>query len=131
MSRAQHAVGADEIGDLLRPQCRPAFEQHQMQADAQVRQLSRQIDRLLRRRARHHQARRRQHAVAMRAFDGFVDLGRETEVVGGNDQEIQWLTFRCSRRKAKNSTASRRRRCSISRLRSISPTIEAIFGARK
>ena len=129
--RAQHAIGADEIGDLLRPQCRPSFEQDEMQADAQRRQLSRQVDRLLRRRSRYHQTRRSQHTVAMRAFNGGVDLRRQTEVVGGNDEETQWLTFRCSRRKAKNSTASRRRRCSISRLRSISPTIDAIFGARK
>ena len=38
-----------------------------------------------------HQARGGQDAVAVRRLDGLVDLGREAEIVGGDDQRVRWL----------------------------------------
>jgi hypothetical protein len=63
-------------------------------------------------------------------FDGGIDLGRKSKVVGRDDEVIQSATSR-SRKNLKNSIPSRRRRFIIAGLRTISPTIEAIFGARK
>jgi hypothetical protein len=66
----------------------------------------------------------------MRQLHGIVDLGREPEIVGRDDEVLQSATSR-SRRNLKNSIPSRSRRFIISGLRTISPRIEAIFGARK
>lgn len=78
-----------------------------------------------------HQARRGQDALAVRDLDRLIDLWRQPEIVGGDDQPVQWRTSRRSRRKAKNSTPSRSRRFSICGLFAISETMAAIFGARK
>jgi hypothetical protein len=63
-------------------------------------------------------------------LDGRIDFGREAKIVCGDDQMLQAATSR-SRKNLKNSIPSRSRRFIISGLRTISPTIEAIFGARK
>lgn len=110
---------------------RNAFQQGKMQANAQIRQPFGESNRARGRRTRHHQACRRQHAFAMRKFDSLVDLGGMPEVIGGDDETVQYCTSRRSRKKPKNSTPSRNRRLSISGLRAISATIEAIFGARR
>ena len=78
-----------------------------------------------------HQACGGQDAALMRGFDRLVDLTCEPEIVGGDDQALQSAGSRRSRRNRKNSTPSRSRRLIISGLRTISPTMEAIFGARK
>ena len=67
----------------------------------------------------------------MRGFDGFIDFARQPKIVGGDDEALQSAGSRRSRRKRKNSTPSRSRRCNMSGLRTISPAIAAIFGARK
>ena len=67
----------------------------------------------------------------MRGFDGLVDFAREPEIVGGDDEMFQSAGSRRSRRKRKNSTPSRSRRFNMSGLRTISPAMAAIFGARK
>ena len=67
----------------------------------------------------------------MRLLDGLVDLGRQPKIVGGDDEPLQDAASRRSLRKRKNSTPSCSRRFIMSGLRAISPTIEAIFGARK
>ena len=56
----------------------------------------------------------------------------QPEIVGGEDRDapLQAALWR-SRRNWKNSTPSRSRRFIICGLRTISPMIEAIFGARK
>ena len=110
---------------------RPALDQHEVQADAQARQAAGAPDRVGGGGLRHHEARGGEDAVAVRRLDGLVDLGREPEIVGRDDEALQAATSRRSRRKRKNSTPSRRRRFIISGLRTISPTMEAIFGARK
>jgi hypothetical protein len=85
----------------------------------------------------HHQARRGEHALAVGPLHRLVDLGRKAEIVGGDDDPAQpyaaafWDDCDRSRRKRKNSTPSRSRRTSICRSRTISPQMEAIFGARK
>ncbi len=87
----------------------------------------------------------------MGALDGFVDGEGKAEIVGGNKDPLPKmgeaagsgrLAPSCavrrgayaacrSRRNWKNSTPSRSRRFIICGLRTISPTMEAIFGARK
>ncbi len=102
-----------------------------MQADAQPRQPPRARDRVLGGGACHHEACGGEDAALMRNLDGVVDLAREPEIVGGDDELSQCAGSRRSRRKRKNSSPSRRRRFIMSGLMIISPTIEAILGARK
>jgi hypothetical protein len=77
-----------------------------------------------------HQARRGEDALFVRNLHGGIDFGRESKIIGRDDELPQSATSR-SRRNLKNSIPSRSRRFIISGLRTISPTIEAIFGARK
>jgi hypothetical protein len=128
---AEVPVGVDEIGQVLRGQDRPAFDQNQVQADAQPRQPPRPRDGVLRRGAGDHEARGRENAVAMRGLDGFVDLASKPEIVGGDDDALQSAGSRRSRRKRKNSMPSRSRRFRMSGLFTISPASAAILGARK
>ena len=123
-------VGVDEIGQPFGGQRRLAVDEDQMQADAQTRKPARARDCVRRRSCGDHQACRGQDALLMRQFHGCVDLGREPEIVGRDDEVLQSATSR-SRKNLKNSIPSRSRRFIISGLRTISPTIEAIFGARK
>ena len=126
----ERAVALDQAAQPLGRQQRLGVGQRQMQADAQVRQAAGARDGVLDRGTADHQAGGGQDALGVRALDGLVDLGREPEVVRRDDQALQ-VTARRSRRNWKNSTPSRSRRFSISGLRAISPTIEAILGARK
>jgi hypothetical protein len=128
--RTQMPGCIDEIRDALERHCRPSLDQHQMQANAQAWYPARALGRVCGRRSGHHQASRAQDALPVRQLHRFVDLGREPEVVGGDDETLQAATSRW-RRNLKNSTPSRSRRFIISGLRTISPTIDAIFGARK
>src|SRR6185369_6993924 len=77
IDQTRHAVGR---------QHGRAFDQHDMQADAQPRQLPRARDRVLGGGTCHHEACGGEDAVLMRDLDGLVDLGREPEIVGGDDQ---------------------------------------------
>jgi hypothetical protein len=67
----------------------------------------------------------------MRDLDGLVDLDRYAEIIGRDDQTPQSAASRRSFRNWKNSTPSRSRRFIICGERTISPTMAAIFGARK
>ena len=80
---------------------------------------------------RDHQARGGEDAVAMRSLDRLVDGFGEAEIVGGDDGAAGHAALLRSRRNWKNSTPSRSRRFIICGLRTISPTMAAIFGARK
>ncbi len=102
-----------------------------MQPDSQPRQLLRARDRVLRGGACHHEACGGEDAALVRDLDGVVDLRREPEIVGGDDEMFQCAGSRRSRRKRKNSTPSRKRRFIMSGLMIISPTMDAILGARK
>ena len=128
---AKAPVAVDEVGDALGRQSRPPLDQHEVQADAQSSEAVGAPDRVGGYGFRHHQARGGEDAVAMRRLDRLVDLGREAEIVGRDDEALQAATSRRSRRKRRNSRPSRRRRFIISGLRTISPTMAAIFGARK
>ena len=101
-----------------------------MESDAQFGKTARASDCVRRRCGGHHQARRTKDALFVRHLHGGVDLGRETKIVGRDDEMLQSAISR-SRKNLKNSIPSRNRRFIISGLRTISPTIEAIFGARK
>ena len=59
--------------------------------------VARQFGGGARSRLRDHQARAAQNPVAMRAHDAGVDLGRQAEVVGVNDQALQTATPRLSK----------------------------------
>src|SRR5215813_2191861 len=100
-----------------------------MQADAQPRQPPRTRDRVLRRGACNHETCSGENAVLMRRLYSLVDLTREAEIVGGDDEPLQCAGSPRWRRKRKNSTPSRKRRFIISGLMIISPTMDAIFGA--
>jgi len=127
---AQLTARVDEIRDAFRRRGRLALDQDQMQADAEVRQPAGAPNRVGGGGSGDHQARRAQDALLVRQLDRFIDLGRQPEVIGGDDEMPQAATSRW-RRNLKNSTPSRSRRFIISGLRTISPTIDAIFGARK
>ena len=121
----------DEIRQAVRRQEGAALHQNQMQADSQTRELARARDRVLCRGCGDHEAGSRQDAALMRCFHGFIDFAREPKIVGGDDDTFQSAGSRRSRRKRKNSTPSRSRRFNMSGLRTISPAMAAIFGARK
>ena len=101
-----------------------------MQPNTQAGKTARSRNRVVRGCSADHQARRGKDALPMRQFNTGVDLGREPEIVGSDDEALQSATSR-SRKNLKNSIPSRSRRFIISGLRTISPTIEAIFGTRK
>src|SRR5262245_58887793 len=121
----------DKIGQLLWRQHRQPLDQHDMQTYVQSRQASCPHDCVPRGQTGDHEARRRQDATLMSGFNGFVDLGRQPEIVSRDNDTFQYTGSRRSRRNRKNSSPSRRRRFIMSGLRTISPTMEAIFGARK
>jgi hypothetical protein len=101
-----------------------------MQPDPQAGQTARALDRVGRSGGGDHQACGGEDPLFVRQLDGGIDLGREPKVVRRNDQALQGVASRW-RRNLKNSIPSRKRRFIISGLRTISPMIEAIFGARK
>jgi len=102
-----------------------------MQSHTQVRHPSRTLHGIGGRACSDHQAGRGENSISMRPLDRFVDLGREPEIVGGDDQRLQCAISRRSRRKWKNSTPSRSRRFIICGLAAISATIDAILPERK
>jgi len=102
-----------------------------MQADAEIRASSCPRDRIRSCTRANHQTRRAQYARAMRGFYRFVDFVRQPKIVGGDDQLLQCVAPRRSRRNWKNSTPSRNRRFIMSGLLTISLTIDAILPERK
>jgi hypothetical protein len=128
---AKPAGAVDQIWHLLSRQRRPAIDQHDMEPDPQPRQAARSLNRIRRRGARDHHTCCCQDTVAMRNFDGLVDLRRQPEIVSRDDEALQSAASRRSRRNWKNSTPSRKRRFIICGERTISPTMAAIFGTRK
>ena len=125
--RAQRSGTVHQIRNTLAGQGWCTVDQHQMQSDAQPRHAVRACHGVGGGGRTDHQAGRGQDAVSMRLLDRLVDLGRQPEIVGGDDQRLQCAISRRSRRNWKNSTPSRRRRFIICGLRTISPTIEAIL----
>ena len=128
---AEEALAIDEVRHPLRRQHWPALDQDQMEPDAQARQTSSPGDGIARPGLARHQACRRQNAVPVGLLDGLVDLARQPEVIGRDDELLQLAISLRSRRKWKNSTPSRRRRFIICGLRTISETMEAILPERK
>ena len=129
--RAQTPASVHQMPDFRGRQNRRGIGQCEMKADPQARQPPGSPDRVFGMSPRDHQARRRQDASRASDFDGFIHFASEAEIVGGDDQTIQVGSPRRWRRNDMNSIPSRSRRTSISRLRAISETIEAIFEVRK
>src|SRR5262249_59793420 len=98
-----------------------------MQADAQPRQFLRARDRVLCGRACDHEACGGENATLMCELDGVVDLAREPEIVGGDDELSQCAGSPRSRRERKNSSPLRQRPLIISRLMLISPPLASHF----
>src|SRR5260370_26627716 len=67
----------------------PALANDRMQADVECWIMTRQFSSRPRRRLSDHQARAAQDSVAMRSDNAGVDLGRQSEVVGIDDQALQ------------------------------------------
>ncbi len=128
---AEEAIAADEIGNRVRRQHRATFDQHQMQAHAQIRHPLGALGRIERGWRAHHQACGRQDAIAVGDFHRFVDFACRAEIIGGDDEFLQAACSRRSLRNWKNSTPSRSLRFIMSVERSISPTMEAILPGRK
>jgi len=117
-----------KIRDLRVRQNRGALDHHQMQPHMQTRHRLRPPHGIGECRRADHQAGVGENSLAVRALDAFVDNGRKSEIIGADNNPLQaWR----SRRNWKNSTPSRNRRFIICGLRTISLTMEAIFGARK
>ncbi len=67
----------------------PPAAYDRMQADVEIAILAREFGSVTRGRLGNHQARTAQNPVAMRADDAGVDLGRQAEIVGVNDEALQ------------------------------------------
>jgi len=128
--RIETAVPAHQTGDFGARKRRKPINEHQMQANPQVRQATGARDGVSRGGRADHKARGRQNAALVRFLDSFVDGGVEPEIVGADDQASQLAISRL-RRNWKNSTPSRSRRRIISGLLIISATSEAILPRRK
>ncbi len=107
------------------------LNEDEMQAHAQAREPPGSAHRVTHRGTCDHQAGGGEDSVAVRAFNGLVDGLGKAEIVGGDNGAAGHAALLRSRRKWKNSTPSRSRRFIICGLRTISPTIAAILGARK
>ncbi len=81
-------VRADEVRHVGRGQGGAGLDEGEVQPDAQAGGAARDLHRLGGGGRRHHQARGREDAVPVGALDRGVDLGREAEVVGGDDEVL-------------------------------------------
>ena len=96
---SQSPMAVDEIRDAFGRQHRPSVDEHQVQPNTKRRQTTRACQRVVDSSASHHQACRREDARCVRELDAFVDLRRQAEIVGRDDQRLQCATSRRSRRK--------------------------------
>ena len=128
---AQPSIAVDEVREVRGRKRGTSVDEREVQPDSQRREAARALDRVGDRRPAHHQARSAQNPPGVGKLDGAIDLRRQAEVVGGDDQRLQCALCCRSRRNWKNSTPSRSRRFIICGLLTISPTIDAIFERRK
>ena len=70
-----------------------------MQADTERRQTARTFNGVVNRGTAYHQAGRRQDSACMRKLDRCVDLWRDAEIIGRDDQRLQCALSLRSRRK--------------------------------
>ena len=96
---SQSPLAVDEIRDVFGRQHRPSVDEHQVQPNTKRRQTTRTCQRVVDSSAAHHQACRGEDARCVRELDAFVDLRRQAEIVGRDDQRLQCATSRRSRRK--------------------------------
>ena len=129
--RAQTPSPVHQMRDLPGRQDRRRVGQREMKADPQARQPSRPARPRLRHEPPRPSGSPPRGCPRASDFDRLVHLARKAEIVGGDDETIQVGSPLRSRRNDMNSTPSRSLRPSISRLRAISETIEAIFEVRK
>jgi len=96
---AQPPVAVDEIRNALRRQHRHAVDEHEMEPDAKRRQAACSRHRVFGRRSCHHEACRSQDAVGVRQLHTGVHFRRQAEIVGRDDETLQWAPSCRSRRK--------------------------------
>src|SRR3974390_876552 len=80
------SVFVDEIREFLLAQRRGRVQERNMESDTELGHATRAGDRVGGGIARHHQARRGEHAAAMGFLDGLVDRDRHAEVIAGDDE---------------------------------------------
>jgi hypothetical protein len=97
--RTQLTPRVDKVRYSLPRQHRPAIDEHEVQADAERRQTARTFNGVVDRCAVYHQACRRQDAARMCELDRRVDLWRDAEIIGRDDQRLQCALSLRSRRK--------------------------------
>jgi hypothetical protein len=97
--RAQLTPCVDKVRYSLPRQHRPAIDEHEVQADPERRQTARTFNGVVDRCAVYHQACRRQDAARMCELDRRVDLWRDAEIIGRDDQRLQCALSLRSRRK--------------------------------
>jgi hypothetical protein len=95
--RIKTAVPAHQTGDFGARKPRIPIDEHQMQADPQIRQAASARNGIGCGGGPDHQARGRQNAVPVRLLDGFVDGGVEPEIVGADDEAAQLAISRLRR----------------------------------
>jgi hypothetical protein len=91
---AKHPVSRDEVRDSVGRKCRPALDEHEMQAHPQPGESLCAHHRIARGGAADHQACRAQYTGAVPDLHGFVDLERHAEIIGGDDQMPVTTAFR-------------------------------------
>jgi len=89
--RVEAAVPAHQTGNFGAGKGRKPINEHQMQADPQVRQATGTSYRIGDGWSADHQARGRQKSVPVSLFDSCVDGGIEPEIVRADDQAPQSL----------------------------------------
>jgi hypothetical protein len=94
-ARGEHAImkiagPIDQIWHPRRRRHRAAIDQHDVETHPQTRQPQRPLHSIGGRRRAHHEASSGQNTASMGNFDGFVDFGREAEVVRRYDQILQF-----------------------------------------
>jgi hypothetical protein len=98
----QAAASIDEFGDLLGGQHRRAVRDDHVKPHPQAGETPRAGDGIVRRLARHHEARGREDPPGVGLLYALVDRYRATEVVADNDEAFQ-AAFSRAQRKRKNS----------------------------
>ena len=79
-------VGAEQRGDVPRVRDRDTVDEDEMAADPERGRVERQIDGVAEGGAGRHQAGRAEHARTVQLHDGTVDAGRETKIIGIEDE---------------------------------------------
>lgn len=85
------APAIDKVGNLFRRQRWCPLNQYKVQPDTKTRQPPRARNRVVKRRARHHQAGGGQAPSEMPMLNRFINLYCRAKIIGGDNQRFHWL----------------------------------------